>query len=68
MQQVTRRQLGATLAAAAALPAAAQTPAQTPAAPDLLKTARDRMKAASDALAKEQIPMATEPAVVFHAE
>jgi hypothetical protein len=63
--QVTRRQLAVTLAAGAAASAAL---AQTPAPTDLLQAARDRMKAASDALAKEQIPMATEPAVVFHAE
>ena len=64
--KVTRRQLAAALAAAAAAPS--QTPAPQTAPADLLKTARDRMKAAADALAKEQIPMATEPAVVFHAE
>jgi hypothetical protein len=69
--QVTRRRLAATLAIAAAgktenRPASAEP--QQPSPPDLLQTARNRMKAASDALAKEQIPMSTEPAVVFHAE
>ena len=62
--KVTRRNLALTVAAAA-MPAVAQQPAS---AADPVQAARDRLKAAADALAKEKIPMATEPAVTFHAE
>lgn len=62
--KITRRKLAEILAAAPAL-ASAQTAGDQP---DLLKIARDRMKSNSDALAKEPIPMSTEPAVTFRAE
>jgi hypothetical protein len=41
--------------------------AQTPAPADPLQAAKDRVKTAGDALAKEQVPMATEPAFQFKA-
>jgi len=63
--KITRRKLAGILAAAPALASASQTTADQP---DLLKIARDRMKSNSDALAKEPIPMSTEPAVTFRAE
>lgn len=61
--KLTRRQMVAALAPAAAL---AQPPA--PAAPgDELKAAQARLKANSQALAKLQVPMDTEPAFQFRA-
>jgi hypothetical protein len=60
--KLTRRKLAAVLISSGAL---AQTPAQTPSSADPMQTARDRIKAASEALAKEQIPMSTEPAFQF---
>jgi hypothetical protein len=67
--KLTRRQL-AGLVSATALPgalAAAQTeqPAAAPASE--LQTARERLKANSDLLAKQDVPMATEPAFQFKA-
>jgi hypothetical protein len=63
--QLTRRQLATALTAAAAL---AQTPSGPPAAPeDELKAARDRLKANGAALARQEVPMATEPAFQFKA-
>ena len=58
--QITRREL------AAAVLAAAPTSAQT-SPDDLVKTARDRLKANADALATIEVPMATEPAFQFKA-
>jgi hypothetical protein len=66
--KLTRRTLAATLLSAAAVPAAAQTPPPQPAADeDLIKTARDRIRANSAALANQKVPMATEPAFQFKA-
>ena len=62
--KVTRRELGAALASAAV--AAAQTP-QPAGEEDLMKTARDRMKASAAALGKPAIPMSMEPAFQFKA-
>jgi hypothetical protein len=65
--KITRRKLAAALTApalAAALPPAAT--AQTPAA-DPLEAAKARIKANGDALAKEAVPMSTEPAFQFKA-
>jgi hypothetical protein len=63
--KLTRRQLATALTAAAAL---AQTPTGPPAAPeDELKAARDRLKANGAALARQEVPMATEPAFQFKA-
>ena len=56
--KITRRKLAAVLVSSNAL-------AQTPASTDPLQAAKDRIKANSDALAKEQVPMATEPAFQF---
>jgi len=56
--RITRREL------TAALLAATPTPAQTP-QDDLVKAARDRLKSNADALAKVELPMATEPAFQF---
>ncbi|MGA7238529.1 MAG: hypothetical protein WBY44_22795 [Bryobacteraceae bacterium] len=67
--KITRRKLAAALATpvlAAAMPSAAA--AQTPAAPaDPLEAAKARIKANGDALAKEDVPMSTEPAFQFKA-
>ena len=63
--KITRRKLAVALASSGALSSKAL--AQTPAPADPLQAAKDRIKAASDALAKEQIPMATEPAFQFKA-
>jgi hypothetical protein len=63
--KLTRRQLATALTSAAAL---AQTPSGPPATPDdELKAARDRLKANGAALAKQEVPMATEPAFQFKA-
>ena len=64
--KITRRNLAALIATAAAAPA--QTPALQPAASDDdLKTARDRMRANAAAVANQNVPMATEPAFQFKA-
>jgi hypothetical protein len=66
--KLTRRQLVATLAPAAALAQNPATPAASPATPaDELKAAQSRLKANSDALNKIAVPMDTEPAFQFHA-
>ncbi len=59
--KLTRRELASALAPAAAL--AAQAPAPT----DELQAARLRLKAAADALARQELPMTTEPAFQFKA-
>lgn len=65
--KVTRRKLAASLAASAAA-AMAQPQAPSAAAPDEeLRLARERLEAASDALARQEIPMAAEPAFRFEA-
>jgi hypothetical protein len=63
--KLTRRQLAAVVSATAI--ATAQTEQRAPAATDALQAARDRMKAASDALAQHELPMSTEPAFRFKA-
>ncbi len=62
--KITRRKLALTLAAVAQAPAPAQTPASNS---DPLQAAKDRIKTNGDALAKESIPMSTEPAFQFKA-
>jgi hypothetical protein len=63
--KLTRRQLATALTSAAAL---AQTPSGPPATPEEeLKAARDRVKANGAALARQEVPMATEPAFQFKA-
>jgi hypothetical protein len=62
---ITRRKLAAALISSPALTSAALAQAAAPADP--LQTAKDRIKAAGDALAKEQVPMSTEPAFQFRA-
>ena len=63
--KLTRRQLATALTSAAAL---AQTPSGPPATPDEeLKAARDRVQVSGAALAKQEVPMATEPAFQFKA-
>jgi hypothetical protein len=64
-RKLTRRQLATALTSAAAL---AQTPSGPPAAPeDELKAARDRIRTNGAALARQEVPMATEPAFRFKA-
>jgi len=63
----TRRKLAATLAASAA---AAMAQPQTPSSAVLseeLNAARERIRTATDALARQEVPMATEPAFQFKA-
>lgn len=61
----TRRKLAATLAAQAAA-AMAQPQSPSSAVPgEELKAARERIKTATDALARQEVPMATEPAFQF---
>jgi uncharacterized membrane protein len=63
--KLTRRQLATALTSAAAL---AQTASGPPATPeDELKAATDRVKANGAALAKQEVPVATEPAFQFKA-
>jgi hypothetical protein len=61
--KLTRRQLATALTSAAAL---AQTPSGPPATPeDELKAARDRVKTNGAVLARQEVPVATEPAFQF---
>jgi hypothetical protein len=63
--KLTRRQLATALTSAAAL---AQTPSGPPATPgEELKAARDRVTANGAALAKQEVPVANEPAFQFKA-
>ena len=63
--KLTRRQLATALTSAAAL---AQTPSGPPATPEEeLKAARDRLQANGAALARQEVPVATEPAFQFKA-
>jgi hypothetical protein len=63
--KLTRRELATALSSAAAL---AQTPSGPPATPEEeLKAARDRVLANGAALAKQEVPVATEPAFQFKA-
>jgi len=64
--KITRRKLAAVLVSGSAL-ARTSAQAQTAAPADPLQAAKDRIKANSDALAKEQLPMAAEPAFQFKA-
>jgi hypothetical protein len=66
--RITRRKLAGVLISFRAICSSAFSPqafAQTPAPADPLQAAKDRIKATSDALAKEQVAMATEPAFQF---
>ncbi len=66
--RVTRRKLAATVLGSAAASALAQTqPAARTSPEDELNAARGRMKANLDTLAKQDVPMATEPAFQFKA-
>jgi hypothetical protein len=61
--KLTRRELAAALAATVTMPPlAAQTEPR-----DEMQIARDRLKANSDQLAQQQVPMAIEPAFRFTA-
>jgi hypothetical protein len=63
----TRRKLAATLAASAAA-AMAQPQTLSSAVPsEELNAARERIRTATDALARQEVPMATEPAFQFKA-
>jgi hypothetical protein len=63
--KLTRRQLAAVVSATAM--AKAQTGQRATAPGDELQIARERMKAAGDALAQHELPMSTEPAFRFKA-
>jgi hypothetical protein len=63
--KLTRRQLATALTSAAAL---AQTPSGRAATPEEeLKAARDRVQANGAVLAKQEVPVTTEPAFQFKA-
>jgi hypothetical protein len=61
--KITRRKLAGVLISISA--AWSSGLAQTAAPAEPLQAAKDRVKTAGDALAKEQVPMATEPAFQF---
>lgn len=61
----TRRKLAQSVLGSAAAVAAAKPQAQPAAGEDLMKAARDRIKANGDLLARQEVPMATEPAFQF---
>jgi hypothetical protein len=63
--KLTRRQLATALTSAAALAQTRSGPAAT--ADEELKAARDRIKANGAALARQEVPVATEPAFQFKA-
>jgi len=63
--QLTRREWAAAVSVAALGGAEAQQPASSPA--DELAAARERLAANRDALAKQEVPMALEPAFQFKA-
>jgi hypothetical protein len=63
--RLTRRQLATALTSAAAMAQTQSGPAATP--EEELKAARDRVQANGAALAKQEVPMATEPAFQFKA-
>jgi len=64
LMKLTRRQLAAVVVSATAMAHTRQTPASSA---DELQAARERIKANGEALAQQQIPMATEPAFQFKA-
>ena len=64
--KITRRTLAVSLAASTAALAQPQSP-PAPAPDDELQTARARLKAASDALARQEIAMSAEPSFRFEA-
>jgi hypothetical protein len=63
--KVTRRKLAAAVLGSSAA-SLAQTQRTAP-ADDELKAARDRLRSNAETLAKEKVPMATEPAFQFKA-
>jgi hypothetical protein len=63
--RLTRRELAAALASGAT--AAAQSPASALSPEEALKAARERIRANGEALAKERIPVETEPSFQFRA-
>jgi hypothetical protein len=63
--KLSRRKLATAILSSAAATALAQTPPAT--ADDDLKTARDRIKANSETLFKQAVPIETEPALQFKA-
>ena len=62
--KITRRHLAVALASTATALAQTQPPAT---ADEELKAARDRLRANSETLARQEIPMALEPAFLFKA-
>jgi hypothetical protein len=63
--KLTRRQLATALTSAAALAQTRSGPAASP--EEELQAARDRVKANGAVLAKQEVPVATEPAFQFKA-
>lgn len=68
MNKLTRRKLASAILNSAAATALAQTQPAAPATPDEeLKAARERIKTNSETLAKQTVPIETEPALQFKA-
>ncbi len=65
--KITRRRLAAAALGSAAALHAASTQAPAPAAPDALNAAKEQVRKYSEALAKFDLPMSTEPAFQFKA-
>ena len=65
--KLTRRKLAASLAASAAAAAAQTQSPPEPAMDEELRAARERLKAAGDALARREVSMGAEPAFRFEA-
>lgn len=63
--KMTRRQLATVVSATAISAAAAQTEQRPATPPDELAAARERLKANSALLERQQVPMAVEPAFQF---
>jgi hypothetical protein len=65
--KMTRRKLAASALASAAALAQTPPPPRAETGEELLKAAREQVKRTGETLAKQQVPMATEPAFQFKA-
>jgi hypothetical protein len=65
--KVTRRKLAAALAGSAAVAAAQALPQAVESNDELLKAARERIRNNGELLARQEVPMSTEPAFQFKA-
>jgi hypothetical protein len=65
--KVTRRKLAAALAGSAVVAATQAQPQAVESNDELLKAARERIRNNSELLARQEVPMSTEPAFQFKA-